>query len=329
VELRALGPLEAHGSGGRVELRPVERRLLAALVACRPSAAGYDALAEAVWPDRVPRSAKHSLQTHVMRIRRSLGHDSVVTDDTGYRLGPSVCVDVDVLESMARIARGATEPAMRLAAWEGVVSAWRGVPFAEVEDWPPAVAERARLTEVAAIGREERCAAALAVGPSGDVVAEAEALVQAEPLRERRWVLLMQALAGVGRKAEALRTFDRARRTLAVELGIAPGQELSRAHASLLDDDDQGDRTGGAAERGSAASNCVAGWLPASLSRLIGRDDDIARIEQHLTHRRLVTLTGVGGVGKSRLAVAVAERARNDYTGGAWFVALAAASPDQ
>ena len=111
VELRVLGPLEAHGDQGRVELRPVERRLLAALVACRPAAAGYEALAEAVWPDRVPRSAKHSLQTHVMRIRRTLGRDCVVTADDGYRLGPSLCVDVDDFESMGRLAHGAGEPA--------------------------------------------------------------------------------------------------------------------------------------------------------------------------------------------------------------------------
>ena len=207
------------------------------------------------------------------------------------------------------------------------MSSWRGVPFAEIEDWPPAVAERVRLTELSAIAREERCAAALAVGASGDVVAEAEALVQAEPLRERRWVLLMQALEDAGRGAEALRTFDRARRTLAVELGIAPGDELSRAHASLIDD--RHDRAGGAAELGLAASGGPPGWLPAPLSRLIGRDDDFARIEQCLAEGRLVTLTGVGGVGKSRLAVAVAERARNGYTGGAWFVVLAAASPDE
>jgi predicted ATPase len=65
------------------------------------------------------------------------------------------------------------------------------------------------------------------------------------------------------------------------------------------------------------------------MSRLIGRQDDIARIEHCLAQGRLVTLTEVGGVGKSRLAVAVAERARNDYSGGASFVALAAVSPDE
>ena len=327
MELRALGPLEAHGDRGRVELRPVERRLLAALVACRPAAAAYEALAEAVWPDRVPQSAKHSLQTHVMRIRRTLGRDCVITADNGYRLDPCLCVDVDVFESMARVARGSGEPATRLAAWDDVLASWRGVPFAEIEDWPPAVAERARLSELSAIAREERCAAALAVGASGDLVAEAEALVHAEPLRERRWVLLIQALDGAGRRAEALRTFDRARRTLAVELGISPGHELSRAHASLLDDHHDG--TAGGAERLSASSSGSPGRLPAPLSELIGRDDDIARVEQRLAHGRLVTLMGVGGVGKSRLAVAVAERARSDYTGGAWFVALAAASPDE
>jgi DNA-binding SARP family transcriptional activator len=123
------------------------------------------------------------------------------------------------------------------------------------------VTERVRLTELSAIAREERCAAALAVGASDDVVAEAEALVQAEPLRERRWVLLMQALDGAGRRGEALRTFDRARRTLAVELGISPGHELSRVHAWLLDDHD---RTAGASRRVGIERS--SGLVPAPLS---------------------------------------------------------------
>ena len=101
MELRALGPLEAHGDWGRVVLRPVERRLLAALVACRPAAAGYEALAEAVWPDRVPRSAKHSLQTHVMRIRHRRP-DSVVTADNGY----ASVVPVSTLTSSSRLPAG-------------------------------------------------------------------------------------------------------------------------------------------------------------------------------------------------------------------------------
>ena len=95
MELRVLGAVEAHDGSDPIALRPAERRLLAALVACRPAPVRYDALAEAIWGEAVPRSATRSLQTHVLRVRAALGVEAVQTVAGGYQLGDGVAVDAD------------------------------------------------------------------------------------------------------------------------------------------------------------------------------------------------------------------------------------------
>ena len=319
VELRVLGGLQACAPGRVIELRPVERRLLAALAVRRPDAVRYDALAEAVWGDAVPRSATRSLQTHVLRVRSVAGGDAVETVSGGYRLGATVSLDVVAFTALFKAAGASDDRRAALAAWDETLALWRGIPFEELEDWPPAIAERARLTEMWQRALEERCAVALGVLSAADVVAEAEALVQAEPLRERRWSLLLSSLDAAGRRAEALRAFDRARRVLATELGISPGHELNRLHETLLRDGDHLDDSPTASPR-SARPN---GNLPAPLTTIIGRDGQIERVAEMLTGARLITLTGAGGIGKTRLALAVGETIRNEVSGGVWIVELA------
>ena len=203
-----------------------------------------------------------------------------------------------------------------LAAWEAALKHWQGEPFNELGDWPPAILERARLIELWHDAVEQRCAAALNVRPAADNVAEAEAMVLAEPLRERRWALLMTALVAAGRRPDALRAYDRARRVLATELGISPGTELLQLHGALLRDDIEAD----------VLRRTDRGNLPAAVASLIGRDEEVALVRGLLDDHRLVTLTGPGGVGESRLAIAAAEAVRERFAGGAWLVELAATS---
>ena len=254
-------------NGSTVELRRAERRLVASLAVERPSGVRYDALAEAVWGDRVPVSARHSLQSHVQRIRAVTGDGLVQTVASGYRLGTDVQVDVDAFESAIERAGAADDEAPTL--WAEALSWWRGPPFVDLDDWAPAVAERARLTELWNRAVEECCAAGLVTSDPTTVIAEAERLVHAEPLRERRWALLMTALAAAGRRPEALRTFDRARRTLATELGISPGAELAQLHAALVRDD---------AETIAAVHQVFVHNLPIQLTPLIGRATEIADV---------------------------------------------------
>jgi predicted ATPase/DNA-binding SARP family transcriptional activator len=315
VELRVLGDLAVVDGSRLIELRPVERRLVAALVAARPSGLRHDALAEAVWGEQAPPSAKHSLQAHVRRIRVVAGPDLIATSSGGYRIGENVVVDADTFE--AAIGRAtSTDAPEALAAWDHALSLWRGTPFDDLEDWPPATTERARMVELWYRAAEEHCAAALGESPGAEVVAEAERLAQAEPLRERRWALLMSALSATGRRAEALRTFDRARRTLATELGISPGHELTRLHEELLREGDEPDHW--------LATRRGHGKLPAALTSLVGREVQLDLLDRLLSEGRLVTLTGPGGVGKTRLALEYASQRSTEVSGGVWWVELAA-----
>jgi predicted ATPase/DNA-binding SARP family transcriptional activator len=311
VEVRVLGDVHVVDGSRAMEPRPLERRLLGALVVSRPSALSYDALAEAVWGQRVPRSAKHSLQAHVQRIRALAGPDLVVTAHSGYRLGAGIVVDADSFERAIDRA-SSSSAAEALGCWDLALSMWRGIPFGDLDDWAPAGIERTRLVELWNRAAEERCAAALAEAPGADVVAEASRLVQAEPLRERRWALLMSTLDATGRRAEALRTFDRARRTLASELGISPGTELAQLHEALLRD------------RPVISVPTPRPALPYIVTSIVGRDEQLDALGWLLHESRLVTLTGPAGVGKTRLALAHATRRRGKVGGGVWWVELAA-----
>src|SRR5215217_800949 len=319
MEVRVLGPLQAFGVDGVARLRPLERRLLAALVAVRPESVSVGELAEAVWADRAPpRSASHAVQTHVRRVRQALGDAVIVTVQNRYRLATDVGVDVDMFEHAFSEASALDDPPTALTRWTAALAHWNGDPFPELMDWPRAAPERARLVELFHLAQEESCAARIGVGVLPGTVAEIEGLAQAEPLRERRWVLLMLALDACARRAEGLRTFDRARRVLAVELGISPGRELTSTYETLLRAEASADRT----EPEASSSPMSEGWLPAPVSDLIGRDDDVAAVAQACQRQRLVTVTGVGGVGKSRVAVAAAASVGAVTSGGAWFIGL-------
>jgi predicted ATPase/DNA-binding SARP family transcriptional activator len=322
VELGVLGPLEAQGVGGTVRLRPLERRLVAALAAARPAAVGVDALVDALWSDRSPRSAVHTVRTHIGRARQVLDDGFVVTVEGGYRLGDDVAVDADAFVELSRMATATRDSVRAVGLWASVLALWRGEPFADLADWPAAVAERARLTELVLVAQEEWCAARIAAGVTVETVADVEGLVEREPVRERRWALLMEALDAAGRRGEALRTFDRARRVLATELGVSPGHELAQLREALLRTDGPGPTTSHERRPGVVRT---ARSVAAPISSLIGRDALVDDVRGACARWRLVTLTGVGGVGKSRVALAVTDPVPSSYPGGCWFVGLVAA----
>jgi DNA-binding SARP family transcriptional activator len=214
----------------------MERRLLAALAVRRPAPVSVDALGQALWGDDAPASMRKTIQNNVLRLRAKLGRSAVETVDNGYRLGPDVELDIERFEHAVRAAAAAADT--RVAAWDAAL-AWCGdAPLDELRHWAPADAGRARLDELWRSGVEARWEAALAEGSPGDLVADLEALVAAAPLRERRWVLLLAAYQRAGRRADALRAFERARRTLAVEIGVPPGPELVEAYEAALRDED-------------------------------------------------------------------------------------------
>jgi DNA-binding SARP family transcriptional activator/WD40 repeat protein len=225
-----LGSLEVEGHDGSLEVGgPKERAALAVLAAHVDEVVSGELLIDALWGDQPPRSAAKLVQNLVLRLRKALGRDLIETRPGGYvlRVEPDA---VDARRFERLVAEGRTlasrnEMPAALAALTEAVGLWRGRPLGELADWPPVQPQVTQLEELHRCAEEELAEAALAVAHHREWVPRLEALVTEEPLRERRWGLLMVALYRSGRQTDALRAYQRARAALG-ELGLEPGPEL-------------------------------------------------------------------------------------------------------
>lgn len=242
LEVRLLGPLEASRDGDPVALGgPKPRALLAALALEPGRVVSVDRLVEALWPGDPPETAAHAIQVYVSQLRKALG-PVIATRAPGYELELSPQrVDVHRFTRLAQEGRVALEGDDAVAA-EGALrealALWRGPALADFLYEPFAQTEIARLDELRTVVLEERIDADLALGRHAELVSELEALVQAQPLRERPRAQLMLALYRSGRQADALAAYRTARETLVEELGIDPGPELRELEAAILRQDE-------------------------------------------------------------------------------------------
>jgi predicted ATPase/DNA-binding SARP family transcriptional activator len=324
VEVRVLGPLEVVTAGSLVPLAPKERVVVSRLALSAGTTVTDDAIRDALWPAGHPPSAAKTMAGYVHRLRHALGHEIIARRSTGYVLDLAR-VSIDVIELDATVARARTARVSgdldtARTAYRTAAALFRGRPFDEIDDAEDAMVERARLAELRNCIVEELHDVLLELGGGAELVPELEALVAREPTRERAWGQLMTAYARAGRRAHALEAYSRARRILGTELGIEPSPLLQTLHRKLLADDHElladdvllGDRDADrrdrvSAHRGEGAEASRRVRLVPSLDRLIGRDADVARITDGLAVRRLVTLVGPPGVGKTRLAQHVAD----------------------
>jgi predicted ATPase/DNA-binding SARP family transcriptional activator len=322
MRIGILGPLAAwDGSGQAVPLGGTRLRHLLirlAIDAGRPVTA--DLLAEDLWPDGQPAEAANALQALVSRLRRALGRDVIEYGPVGYRLVTDLCeVDAAEFERLLAEARcGLADGAHARAAdtLRQALALWRGPALADARDTPFAAASIARLEESRLAALEDRIEADLALGRGAELVPEAEALVAANPLRERLRGQLMRALAAAGRQADALAAYQDARRLLADQLGVDPSPALAAVQLAIL--------------RGEAGPPVPAPpmWrrstnLPAQLTSFVGRDDELQQVAGLLASARLVTLTGPGGAGKTRLSIEASAGQLEHAPDGVWFVPLA------
>jgi DNA-binding SARP family transcriptional activator len=227
IRFRILGPVEpANLPGGK------PRALLARLVLEPGRVVPAETLVDSLWREP-PASAHKVVQVYVSQLRKALGADAIETRAPGYVL-PAQPTETDLgrFEQLAEEARGAREPARRSELLRAALELWRGPALAEFREEPFAEAAARRLAELRLHALEERIDAELELGEHARLVAELEALVEQEPLRERPRGQLMLALYRCGRQAEALERYRSGRRLLVDELGIEPGpalQELERA----------------------------------------------------------------------------------------------------
>jgi len=322
-----LGPLEIVAEGRGLPLRAAKQKtILALLLLHRGEVVSVDQLQEALWGERPPATAPTALQGYVSQLRRVLesgekgGSSLLVTRSPGYSLSASPeQVDLACFERLAasgREAFAAGESGRAAAVLTEALGLWRGPPLADFSYDAWAQAAIARLEEQRLAALEDRIEADLACGRHAELVGELETLVSEQPLRERPRGQLMLALYRAGRQADALATYQNARSALVDELGLEPSAELRELNKQILNQDPIL-----AAPPATAPSPQVI--LPSPATPLVGRERELSELEALLGHDvRLVTLTGAGGIGKTRLAVAAASRMASRFDDGVVWVPL-------
>jgi DNA-binding SARP family transcriptional activator/streptogramin lyase len=252
-EFRILGPLEARENGRALAIGTGKQRaLLAILLLDAGDVVSTDRLIDALWGERPPASALNSVHIYVSQLRKVLGEGCLIASGHGYLLAlEPEQVDLGRFEHLLGegrelLAGGEAKRASNVL-W-AALALWRGPPLADLASEPFAQGEIARLEELRLAALEERIEADLALGRHGELVPELEALVRANPLRERLRAQLMLALYRSGRQAEALETYRRARVTLVEEVGLEPGRRLQELERAILSQDPSLDLPAPAAE---------------------------------------------------------------------------------
>ncbi|MDT0156942.1 BTAD domain-containing putative transcriptional regulator [Microbacterium sp. ARD32] len=288
VRVGVLGPVQIAGgdAGGAAT-----RALLAALALAAGSSRSGTALADDLWGDSPPRNPRAALQTVVSRTRALGGADLIQSVPGGYALAPA---ETDLSRARRLLTAAGTGPAAeRLEAAEAALALWRGEPGADLGDAPVAaelsheaavLAERLRLLRARALG---------AMGRTTQAVAELETMTDAHPLDEGLQLELLTALQADGRATEAIARYAGFADRLREDLGASPGRALRELNARLLRAQEPGPR--------------VRVGMRAAPNPLIGREGDLSAIVEMLARGRLVTILGVGGLGKTRVAYEVAN----------------------
>lgn len=315
MEIHLLGPVDVVGPDGLVELRGGGQRTLIARLALPPGrTVPREALIDALWTDTAPPAAPKTLHSHVAHLRRQLRTaglaDLIATRDSGYVLrAPADAVDAirfEILTVQARNAFAAGDLKAATELLQGALTLWRGEALTDCRFGEWRRAETTRLNEARLAATESLISARLALGEHHTAIGELEFLVIQHPFRELLWEQLILALYRSGRQADALAAFQRARTTLIDELGIEPGPRLRHLEVAVLTADPSLSQP--VAPGITVTGRRSAGRLPVPFTRLVGREADMAAMRYLLSQRRLVTLTGPGGCGKTRLAVAIAAQ---------------------
>lgn len=338
LQFRVLGPFEVLRDGQPVGPAGSKRRGLLAMLVLRANyAVSAEDLIDGLWAGNPPPSSANIVQTYVSAWRKTLepgragrgGGDRLVTVGPGYRLRIEPG-ELDLDQFTVAMASGQSAAAasdQRDAAEQLAVALglWRGPPLADLAGLPFHRAAADRLEELRLQAVEAWSLTALCVGRGRDVLAAVQDAREREPLRERLSELVMWALFQDGRQAEALATYEETRRVLADELGADPGAGLRDMQARVLRQDPTlrptGESTLLEAKRlpGTSLNN-----LPIPLTSFVGREREIARITELLANVRLLTLTGTGGCGKTRLAINAAKTLLERHRDGVWLVELGA-----
>ncbi len=357
MRFRLLGPLEVRaGEEWRGIGAPKWRSVLAALLINAGQIVPADVLINEVWGDAPPAKAGNLISIYVLRLRRLMGDaDStlLVTRAPGYQLriaaGDSDAQLFETLVDEGRRALAAGDPATAASQLAEALALWRGSPLADVPATPLVEAAAERLEDLRLDAAELRITAELDCGNHAQVIPELRRLLADHSLREGLWLLLMRALDGAGRHAEALDAYGHARTAISEELGVDPGPELRQAYAGMLAKDTSD--APGSISAGTVAASArpaepvattaafvaqVPAQLPTDVADFTGRSDQVKHLCDVLASAgadgdsgavRIALVAGSGGLGKTSLAVHAAHRVRASFPDGQLYVDLLGATP--
>ncbi|HYQ11046.1 MAG TPA: BTAD domain-containing putative transcriptional regulator [Gaiellaceae bacterium] len=325
AQFRILGAVEVLVDGTPAALgAPKQRAVLAMLLVNRRRVVSADALVDGLWGESPPASAVQSLQVYIHGLRRAVGAERIETAGRGYRAAVSEDeLDLDRFERGLERGRAALEAGRAEDATDELRQAmalWRGSALADLPEESRRAAEADRLDELRLTALELRYDAELASGRHDAVVAELEALTAEHPYHERFLEQRVLALYRCGRQADALEVYREARRTLSEDLGLEPSRALQELERAVLRQDPS--------LAAPPAPTRSTRPLPTPPTALVGRRLELAAVAALFRDEgvRLVTLTGPGGTGKTRLGLAVAEALEPELRDGALFVSLAPVS---
>jgi predicted ATPase/DNA-binding SARP family transcriptional activator len=329
LQVGVLGPIRILRNGDETTLGGERTAALLALLALQPGRpVPVTRCIDELWPEEPPSKATNALQARVSQLRRITGRDAVRSSPEGYLLDVGAdAVDACRFDRLARSGLVASDPAQALAPLEAALTLWHPEPLLGGGSGPAVSAERVRLQALHLDVLEAHVEARLEAGAHRELVGDLPEVTAQHPYREGLWAALALALYRCGRQADALARLDELRRILRDDLGLDPSPRVRELEQRLL-----------------AQDPTLAGTVPASpapiavdgeprrprtpAGALIGRESELDLLERLVATERLVTLTGPGGAGKTRLAVELARRAGDRFAGGAVFVELATVADD-
>ncbi|MFH9354301.1 BTAD domain-containing putative transcriptional regulator [Kitasatospora sp. NPDC017646] len=342
LRFQVLGPVQAWLDGKPLSLgSPQQQAVLTALLLHSGRPVTTQDLVDALWGERPPAQAVAALRTYISRLRSVIEPrrevrrpaELLVSVADGYALRiPGEALDLSLFERLSAEAAAARTSGDKQEAHRLLVQAldlFSGRPLTGVPG-PYADAQRLRLAERQVAASEELCAAALDIGLHAEIVGELNTLTAEHPLRERLRELLMLALYRCGRQAEALGVYTDTRKLLIEELGVEPGTGLSSMHNRILAADPALDVPAipaPATHEDDPTTPPAPAQLPADVSDFSGRSElvgDLSAVLMNATGQAVVvtSLAGIGGVGKTTLAVHVAHRVRAEFPDGQLYVDL-------
>jgi predicted ATPase/DNA-binding SARP family transcriptional activator len=296
-----------------------EQWLLALLVLRQDRNTARDWLATTLWPDNDEPQALFYLRKSLSNLRQALGGDAarlLAPDRRSVRLNMTgASVDVLAFDSALTRAATAADPVVLL---QEAISLYRGPLLPDCpEEW--AAVERNQREQAYLAALERLAAHCSGQGDPAAAVRWLRLLIAGDPYRESAYGALMQALSACGDQAAVTVVYQELRARLRQDLNAAPASEIEALYRQLS----RSERPAATLPPPAPDALPSRRHLPVPLSDLIGREEEITQILDWMKRRRLVTLVGTGGVGKTRLAIAVAEEAMPRFDAGVWFVDLA------